>query len=103
MPSHSGSVAALQDESTFPQLRVAVKALHLAFVVIRIPPPPHFATDQTATAVTVLDDVLDRLFVYLSYHHKPGPKPLVLVDELKFCSRRMNDGRDCGHTFIRER
>ena len=57
--SHSGAVAALQDESPIPQLRVNVRALHLAFVVIRIPPPPHFATDQTATAVTVLDDVPD--------------------------------------------
>ena len=55
--SHSGPVAALQAEIPFPQLRALARAVHLPFVVIRACPPPELATDQTATAVTVLHDV----------------------------------------------
>ena len=95
--SHSGSVAALQDEIPILQLRVTVRAIHLHVVVIRIFPPSEFATDQTATVVTVLHDVPDWIFVHLGNHHPPGPNPLIVVNEPKVFSRWMYDGRDCGH------
>ena len=92
--SHSASVAALQEDIPIPRLRVTVRALPLPFVVIRMPPPPDFATDLTATGATVLNDVPDGTFVHVCNHHPPGPNPLVRVDEPKAYSRRMHDGRD---------